>query len=86
MGIECGDMDLDNYRSTLQSQLEYEQLLLKRVDEDDIIKNKNFVKKRIQNRIDLINADLSEEIEEDMEEENEEIKEEIKSKEDVFIQ
>jgi hypothetical protein len=63
MLIEYEQMNLEEYKKSIQVELEYEELLLKRVDEDPYIKNKEFVKNRIQTRINIIKEELNQQIE-----------------------
>ena len=43
-----------NTKKSIEDELEYEELLLKRVDSDQLIHNKEFVKNRIGKRIEII--------------------------------
>ena len=79
MLIEYEQMDIEEYKKSIQMELEYEELLLKRVDEDNYIKNKEFVKNRIQTRINIIKEELSQQIENELE--NQDLNEEVKIKE-----
>ena len=45
-----------------KKELEYEELLIKRIDEDKFITNKKFVKNRINKRIEIINTELNQQI------------------------
>lgn len=55
---------MELYKKTLDTELKYEEKLLKHCETNELVKNKEFCKKRIQKRIELINAELIEEIEE----------------------
>lgn len=63
MLIEYEQMDLEGYKQSVKGELEYEELLIKRIDEDQNIKNKEFVKNRILTRIKIINDELNQQIE-----------------------
>jgi hypothetical protein len=63
MLIEYEQMDLEGYKQSIQGELEYEELLYKRIDEDQNIKNKVFVKNRIQTRINIIKDELNQQVE-----------------------
>lgn len=84
--IECGAMDLDKYKQSITTQLEYEKSLLKVIENDKKLKPYEIpkLKERIQQRIDVINQELSENPEEEEEEEaqpednKEQPKEEVK--------
>jgi len=65
--IEYEEMNLIQYKESIKKQLEFENLLLKRIDDDKFIKNKIFVKNRINKRISLINEELAQEIPEEEE-------------------
>jgi hypothetical protein len=67
--VNCGIIDIDTYKKIIQNQLNFEQELIKRIDTDDYIKNKNFVKKRIMTRINIIKEELAQEVPENEEEE-----------------
>lgn len=65
-------------------QLDFEKILLSKVDEDSHIQNKTFVKNRIEARIAIINLEMVEEIVEDeepMEEQSSELKDEVNAPE-----
>jgi hypothetical protein len=63
MLIEYEQMDLEGYKQSIQGELEYEELLYKRIDEDQNINNKVFVKNRIQTRINIIKDELNQQVE-----------------------
>jgi len=83
-----GAVDMEMYKKTLETELKYEEKLLKHCETNEKVKNKEFCKKRIQKRIDLINAELVEEVEPEPEPEEakvdlEKITNEIKESEKV---
>ena len=56
-------MDLDEYKKSISKEIEWEKFLLTKLDSEEKIQNRNFVKKRIEKRINLIEAELSQEVE-----------------------
>lgn len=66
-------LSMEIYRKYIENELVYEKSLLSKLDIDQHIKNKNFVKKRIEKRILLIEGELNEEIHE-----AEEVEEDLK--------
>jgi hypothetical protein len=58
-------LSIENYKKIIELELNYEKELLKRIDQDDMIKNKFFVKNRIQNRINIIEGEIVEDIPEE---------------------
>ena len=65
--VNLGILEIDDYKFIVNKQKEIEIELLKRLEKDDKVKNKEFNRKRIQKRLDLIELELSEEppVEED---------------------
>jgi len=84
--VDLGVMDLDEYKDLINKELIIEKELLKRLNEDKTIdeKKKVFHIKRIQERIDKVNGELSESVpeepaviqKEEVAEEKKEVKEE----------
>jgi len=68
-------MDLNEYKKSITKQLELEKFLLTKIDADEKIKNKNFLKKRINKRIEIIESELNQEIEEEPVETEKEVNE-----------
>lgn len=68
-------LDIETYKKIISTQLNYEDQLIKKIDTDDYIKNKEFVKQRIQNRIDILKTEIEQNIEQENDEEEEEVKE-----------
>ena len=65
--VNLGILEIEDYKFIVNKQKEIEIELLKRLEKDDKVKNKEFNRKRIQKRLDLIELELSEEppVEED---------------------
>lgn len=57
--IEYEEMDFEGYKASIKEELEFEELLLQRIDKDSFIKNKEFVKNRIKKRMTTINDELN---------------------------
>jgi hypothetical protein len=71
--VECGILSIENYKKIIEMELVYEKALLERIDKDDMIKNKLFVKTRISERVAIIEGEIAQEVVQ--EEEPEEVKE-----------
>lgn len=69
--IECGAMDIDQYKKSITTQMEYEKNLLTVIEKDKKLKPYEIpkLKERIQQRIDIINTELTVNPEEEEEEE-----------------
>ena len=67
-----GELSMEDYRVTIEKELKVEEDLLKKLLENSEVKNKEFQKKRINKRIELINAELNEKVEEEPEPEKKE--------------
>ena len=69
--IECGAMEIDQYKKSITTQMEYEKNLLTVIEKDKKLKPYEIpkLKERIQQRIDIINTELTVNPEEEEEEE-----------------
>lgn len=79
-------MDLDEYKNSISKQLEFEKFLISKIETEDKIKNKNFLKKRIEKRIEIIENELNQEIQDEPEDNTQQDKREEKDESPSIIQ